>query len=81
MYMHGTHHLHIIRDTTHYTQHTLHNTQDSRVVVQIPKDVGVPDGMTIDSEGRLWVALGEAGAVACYDPTTGQQVIVVQQRS
>jgi len=27
-----------------------------------------PDGMTVDDEGMLWVALGRAGAVHCYRP-------------
>jgi sugar lactone lactonase YvrE len=33
-------------------------------------DVGHwPDGMTVDDEGRLWVALGRSGAVHRYDPS------------
>ncbi|GAF21213.1 LOW QUALITY PROTEIN: gluconolactonase [Bacillus sp. JCM 19047] len=32
---------------------------------------GAPDGMTIDSEGKLWVALWGAGAVIRVDPETG----------
>lgn len=31
----------------------------------------VPDGMTIDCDGNLWVALGESGCVVCYDAATG----------
>lgn len=31
-----------------------------------------PDGMTIDTQGNLWVAHGESGAVTCYDATTGE---------
>ena len=33
---------------------------------------GIPDGMTIDSCGRLWVALFDGSAVACYDSNTGK---------
>ena len=33
---------------------------------------GIPDGMTIDSLGRLWVALFEGSALACYDSNTGK---------
>ncbi len=34
----------------------------------IPREVGLPDGMTLDAEGNLWVALHGAGAVHCYSP-------------
>jgi sugar lactone lactonase YvrE len=46
---------------------------NNRVAVQIPPGNGVPDGMTIDAEGQLWVALWGAGRVARFDPATGQQ--------
>lgn len=39
-----------------------------RVLVEIPEEAGVPDGMTLDSEGRIWVALWGGGAVRCYSP-------------
>jgi sugar lactone lactonase YvrE len=42
-----------------------------RPVVHISKELGEPDGMTIDAEGKLWVALFGAGAVHRYDPATG----------
>jgi sugar lactone lactonase YvrE len=42
-----------------------------RVAVSIPPDRGYPDGMTIDSQDRLWVAHWLGGCVACYDPITG----------
>ncbi len=38
------------------------------VVVEIPPSVGTPDGMTIDTEGCLWVALWGGGAVHRYTP-------------
>lgn len=57
---------------SHTESHARQN--QAQQVVCIPKEEGVPDGMTVDDQGRLWVALGEAGAVACYEPTTGAQV-------
>ncbi len=33
-----------------------------------------PDGMTIDSEGNLWVAFCHGACVICYDPSTGKQL-------
>jgi sugar lactone lactonase YvrE len=50
-----------------------------RVAVELTRDEGLPDGMTIDSEGQLWIALFDGGKVLRIDPNTGQrtyQVIV-----
>jgi sugar lactone lactonase YvrE len=35
---------------------------------------GNPDGMTLDGEGRLWVALWGHGRVICMEPDTGRIV-------
>lgn len=55
------------------------NIANPRVVVRIPEGPGKPDGMTIDAEGQLWVALWGAGRVHRYDPGTGalRQVVTV----
>ena len=42
-----------------------------RVCVRIPEENGMPDGMTIDEEGKLWVAHWGGGMVGRYDPDTG----------
>ena len=39
---------------------------------------GVPDGMTIDAAGHLWVVLGESGCVVQYDATSGRQLVAVR---
>lgn len=44
---------------------------NGRVCVEVPREAGIPDGMTIDDEGMLWVALWGGGAVARYDPASG----------
>jgi len=41
-----------------------------RVVIEIPREMGVPDGMTIDSEGKLWVCMWGGGCVVRWDPVT-----------
>lgn len=33
-----------------------------------------PDGMTIDSDGNLWIAFCHGGCVVCFNPNTGEQV-------
>lgn len=42
--------------------------EDRRRFISIPKEVGMPDGMTVDAEGGLWVALHGGGAVHRYRP-------------
>jgi sugar lactone lactonase YvrE len=39
---------------------------DRRPVIRVPSDAGAPDGMTIDAEGGLWVALWGGGAIHRY---------------
>ncbi len=41
---------------------------DRRPVVSVPAEVGMPDGLTLDAEGGLWVALWGGGAVHRYLP-------------
>jgi sugar lactone lactonase YvrE len=40
-----------------------------RRLVDIAPVDGVPDGMTVDADGRLWVACFGAGAVRCFSPS------------
>lgn len=46
---------------------------EKRVAVRIERQ-GSPDGMTIDCEGKLWVALWGGFGVARYDPETGEEL-------
>jgi sugar lactone lactonase YvrE len=40
--------------------------------IRIPSEMGFPDGMTIDSEGMLWVCLWQGGKVSRWDPVEGK---------
>ncbi len=44
---------------------------DARVAFAVPRESGLPDGMTLDEEGMLWVAHWFGGFVGRYDPATG----------
>ena len=49
------------------------NISKPRVVVEIPSEMGFPDGMTSDIEGRLWIALWGGGRVSKWNPLTGRK--------
>lgn len=42
-----------------------------RTVVEVPLALGWPDGMTSDSEGKLWVAIWGGACLTRWDPATG----------
>ncbi len=42
-----------------------------RTAFKIPEGAGSPDGMTIDANGNLWIAMFFGSAVLCFDPKTG----------
>ena len=41
---------------------------DGRVLVEVAEQVGAPDGLTVDAEGDIWVAIYGGGAVHRYSP-------------
>lgn len=47
------------------------NITNPKVAVKVPEEMGSPDGMTIDENGNIWVALWGGSAVACWNPETG----------
>lgn len=53
---------------------SLHN---KKVIISIPREEGIPDGMTIDRDGMLWVALWNGGKVNRYDPKTGKLLLQI----
>jgi len=40
--------------------------------VEVPEEMGYPDGMTIDADGNVWIALWSGSAVGCWNPETGE---------
>uniref|UniRef100_UPI0037E8FD20 regucalcin isoform X2 n=1 Tax=Semicossyphus pulcher TaxID=241346 RepID=UPI0037E8FD20 len=57
-------------DAFDYDSNTGH-LGNRRVVYRMEEGEGLPDGMTVDAEGRLWVACYNAGRVINIDPATG----------
>ena len=52
---------------------------NQRTVVEYKDEgMGVPDGMTIDNEGKLWVACYYGGQVLRFDPETGKLGLIVR---
>jgi sugar lactone lactonase YvrE len=45
---------------------------NKRVAVEIPLEQGSPDGMSIDAEGKLWIAHWGGNGVYRWDPETGE---------
>ena len=44
-----------------------------RTLVEIPEAHGHPDGLTLDAEGNVWLAMWDGHAVRCYDGQTGEE--------
>lgn len=51
---------------------------DPTPVVEIDRDLGVPDGICLDRDGGVWVALWDGGAVHRYDSNSGNLTHRVQ---
>lgn len=48
--------------------------KNARVVVEIPEDIGFPDGMTSDQEGNLWIAMWGGARITIWDPINGRLI-------
>ncbi|MFI5151828.1 MAG: SMP-30/gluconolactonase/LRE family protein [Chitinophagales bacterium] len=46
--------------------------QYEKDIIQIPRDMGAPDGMAIDREGLLWIAHWGGSGVYRWDPSNGK---------
>lgn len=48
-----------------------------RVLIDFAGEEGNPDGMTIDADGKLWIAHWGGWQVSCWDPATGRKLATV----
>ncbi|XP_053563717.1 regucalcin [Bombina bombina] len=53
-------------------------SSNRRHLYKLEKDEGIPDGMCIDAEGKLWVACYSGGRVIRLDPETGKRIQTVK---
>lgn len=50
-------------------------SRTAKIIYHRPSNLAtVPDGMTIDADGNLWIALGESGSIVCVSPDTGEEL-------
>lgn len=49
-----------------------------RVAVYVPPEMGLPDGMTSDLDGNLWIALWDGGAVSVWKPARGRLIRTIR---
>jgi sugar lactone lactonase YvrE len=45
---------------------------NGRTAIHVPKEMGYPDGMTIDADDMLWIALFDGWGVSQWNPETGR---------
>lgn len=50
------------------------NLSDRQILIEIPKNEGVPDGMTVDNENYIWSARWDGGHLYRYSPE-GKEVM------
>lgn len=49
-----------------------------KAVIRIPRSMGLPDGMAMDTEGMLWIALWGGFGVGRFNPNTGEMLDFVE---
>lgn len=54
------------------------NISNPRIVIKFDKGIGYPDGMSIDKEGKLWIAHWGGYCVGQWDPATGKMIAKVE---
>lgn len=52
--------------------------QNKKTAVSIDTREGAPDGMCMDGQGQLWVAMWGGNRVNCYNPVTGTKIKEIQ---
>ena len=51
---------------------------NERVAIDVPREMGLPDGMTIDTDGMLWIAHYGGGRVCQWNPETAEVLQTIE---
>lgn len=54
------------------------NIAFDRIAVQVPQELGLPDGIALDEEGALWIALWGGYGVSRWDLSSGKMIGFVE---
>jgi len=54
------------------------NITNKRTIINVPKEEGFPDGMTIDNEGMLWIAHWGGWQITRWNPKTGEKIAAIK---
>jgi sugar lactone lactonase YvrE len=50
------------------------NISNKKAILHIPQEEGHPDGMTLDTEGMLWIAHWDGWQITRWNPNTGKKL-------
>jgi sugar lactone lactonase YvrE len=48
--------------------------ESRRTILEFPEKIGPPDGMALDGDGNLWIALVKGKRVSCFSPRSGEEL-------
>jgi sugar lactone lactonase YvrE len=48
--------------------------ESRRTLLEFPEEIGPPDGMALDVDGNLWIALVKGKRVSCFSPGSGKEL-------
>lgn len=51
--------------------------RNAKVAIEIPEEMGQPDGCTIDEEGMLWIAMWGGACVTRWNPLSGKLLLKI----
>jgi sugar lactone lactonase YvrE len=50
------------------------DVRSRRTILEFPEEIGPPDGMALDVDGNLWIALVKGKRVSCFSPDSGEEL-------